>query len=179
MPKSGQTMPKPRAVIFIGTILLVTSAYASEVIMPEWRGLTVYSDISNNNLEMKVIVNKDKYLNSFYEWKNDKAFRSESTETEFRSHAYSYASLFALYAISSYLHGKASKFTGSPINITGDFVEPDDYGHSNAHRMFSFTYTKSLDIKINWDEFDAGSFPKIAPDFHYTPWYAGKVLLAQ
>lgn len=165
----------------ITTAILVLSivtklASASELVMPSFHGISIYSEDGGKTSSIRVVIDETELLDSFAYWKDAHGIRNEATETDFRLHLYSDAALFALYGgVAPSLHGNATRFHGSPIKVVGEIVEANQYGHSVHHQMFSFTFTKSLDSKIDWDGFDAMSFQTIAPDFHYTPWFEGKL----
>ncbi len=143
--------------------------------MTPFHGISITSESANAHKVYNIIINETELLDSFVYYKDIHALRQEATETYFRSHPYSMAASFALSASTSELHGQAAKFDGSPMIIVGMIIEPDEYGHATSHKMFSFTFTKNMDSKIDWDGFDAMAFQKIAPDFRYTSWFKQKL----
>jgi hypothetical protein len=138
-------------------------------------GFSVSSKNGSSGKSFRFAIDKREFLDSFDYWKDEQVLRRDTTETIFRSHPYTFASLFALSSVVPLLHGKTAKFNWSPTKIVGEIVEADEYGYLVSHQMFSFTFTKSMDAKINWDGFDAKSFQTIAPDFHYTSWFEHKL----
>ena len=134
-------------------------------------GIALYPDNSGGKRSIHVVIDKTALLDSFGYWKEQKGIRTETTETEFRSHPYTYAAAIALYSVSAVMHGKTSMLSGLPTKVVGELVEPDLYGHQETHPMFSFTFTSTMASKIDWEGFDAESFQTIAPDFHYSPWF--------
>jgi hypothetical protein len=134
-------------------------------------GIALYPDNSGGKRSIHVVIDKTALLDYFGYWKEHKGIRTETTETEFRSHPYTYAAAFALYSVSAAMHGTTSMLSGLPANVVGEIVEPELYGHPEKHPMFSFTFTSTMASKIDWEGFDAESFQTIAPDFHYSPWF--------
>jgi hypothetical protein len=134
-------------------------------------GIALYPDNSGGKRSIHVVIDKTALLDSFGYWKEHKGIRIEATETEFRSHPYTYAAAFAPYAASAAMHGSPSMLSGLPTVVVGEIVEPELYGHPEKHPMFSFTFTSTMAAKLDWEGFDAESFQTIAPDFHYSSWF--------
>ena len=135
------------------------------------KGIALYPDNSRGKRSIHVVIDKTALLDSFEYWKDIGGIRTDTTETELRSHPYTYAAAFALYSVSAVMHGKASMLSGLPTKVVADFVVLDLYGHRETHPMFSFTFTSTMASKIDWEGFDAELFQTIAPDFHYSPWF--------
>jgi len=164
-----------RAVIFLALSIVTKIAHASETIMPSFHGISIYLE-EGKATSIRVVIDKTEMLDSFLYWKDAHGMRSGATETEFRSHPYSYAAAFALYGgVVPSLHGEVARFHGAPIKIFGEIIEADSYGHPVYHQMFSFTFNKNLNSRIDWDGFDAMSFQTIAPDFRYSSWFGSKI----
>jgi hypothetical protein len=134
-------------------------------------GVALYPDNSEGKRSVHVIVDERELLDSFGYWKDKKGIRAETTETEFRSHPYTFSAAFALYGVSAVLHRVTSMLSGLPTKVFGEIIESDLYGHPQRHPMFSFTFTSDMASKIDWEGFDAESFQDIAPDFHYSLWF--------
>jgi hypothetical protein len=144
---------------------------AADTMLTQVPGVSILLENDHGRKFIDVSVNKGEFLDAFQVWKDERILRQDTTETEFRSHPYSYSGLFALYSVIPFLHGPHSRFNGSPLGIVGNIVQADDYGHRVSHRMFSFTFDEDMNAKIDWGSFDATAFQRIAPDFHYTPWF--------
>lgn len=159
-------------IIIISHIILYNNAFAEDI-NDSWHGVEVKFNKNKNNgkEELVTTIDKDEMLNSYSFWKKVGGLRPEATETDFRSKPYTYGAGFAVYSITGSLHGDNAKFDGNPLKVIGEIIQPDLYGHKVAHQIFSFTFTKKINDKIDWEGFDAMSFQKIAPDFHWTPWF--------
>lgn len=162
--------------LFSVLIAATSSSYATEKILSDMgHGVTVYADDEPTGKTIRVVVDEKLLLDNYQYWKDLHAVRSETTETYFRSHPYGLAASFALMSVAPFLSGFFAPFDGAPATkIKGSLIEPDSYGQAVEHQIFSFTFTKKMNDKINWEGFNAESFQTIAPDFHYTPWFVRK-----
>jgi len=122
----------------------------------------------NEGKTIAIAINESTVLKSYDYYKEHHVLRRETTETWLLSHPYSVAATLALSTSSAVLQ---KKFDGSPIVVLATVIEPDQYGHPTTYKMFSFTFTKNINSKIDWSGFDAEAFQTIVPDSHYTDWF--------
>ena len=47
---------------------------------------------------------------------------------------------------------------------------PDDYGHLQRKTVFSFHFTRALNNRIDWNNFEIANLAKVAPHFWFSPW---------
>lgn len=47
----------------------------------------------------------------------------------------------------------------------------DDYGTDRKRLIFSYKFDRATNNRVNWDNFKAMNFPKIAPAFKYEAWF--------
>lgn len=55
----------------------------------------------------------------------------------------------------------------------------NDYGHLEDHLATSFSFDRKLYQKIDWNNFQLTSFPKVAHGFKYSRWIVSKVSAEQ
>ena len=159
------------AALFLSGLLLTGRAHAQSSPRDK-HGIDVYADrVGGRNTTIHVVIDKNDLLDSFSFWKDGRGLRSEATETDFRSHPYTYAAAFALAGVAPALHGPTSMLQGAAASVSGEIIEPDAYGHPQRHKMFSFTFTKALADRIDWDGFEPEGLQTITRDFRFTPWF--------
>lgn len=160
-----------RAIACLLLVFLTLASARAQTSGNDKHGIDVFADKSQGRKVIHVVINKLDLLDSFSFWKQEGAIRREATETDFRSRPYTYAAGFALSGILPALHGPTSMLDTLSTQVFGEIIEPDAYGHAQKHKIFSFTFTKKIGDRIDWDGFEGESLQTVVPDFCFTPWF--------
>lgn len=92
------------------------------------------------------------------------------TQTQINMMPSALSSVFLEEITATLIHPLYQSTDAQETSWIGGLIVADAYGHMKSHAVFTFRFTRALDGKVNWDNFNDANLPKIAPGYTLTPW---------
>jgi hypothetical protein len=124
---------------------------------------------------VQVLCDQQKVIDSFPLIQQMHLMNPDITQTQINVMPSALSSVFLQEMTATLIHPLYQSTGAQETSWVGGLIVADAYGHLKSHAVFTFRFNRTLDGRVNWDNFDDANLPKIAPGYALTPW-GGQVI---
>lgn len=135
-------------------------------------GITVSRQENNGLTTLTIDCNEATAVESIPALQAKGVMNPNVTRTQVNLAPVSFSTMVALLGVVAYIQPlyHDSKNTNQ-LTAKVNLLTPDDYGHLQIHPLFSFSFSRDLFNRIDWDNFEDVRFPRVAAHFKYSQWF--------
>lgn len=135
-------------------------------------GCVARTQTAGTATRVQVECDQQKVIDNFPILQKMGLMNPDITQTQLNMMPSALAAVFLAEFTASLIHPLYQSTAAQETMWSGQLVVADAYGNPKAHTVFNFRFTRSIDARVNWPNFNSANLSMIAPGYALTPWGA-------